>query len=118
MWTAMADPTRRVILARVIDRPSPVQEIARGLPMTLPNVSQHLRVLREAGLVEVRAEGTRRIYSPRWEGLAAFRSEVATFWGGTLDNFAARLDQERPEGDQHDPAAASGPTGTDENGDA
>lgn len=109
----MADPTRRVILARVIERPSPVQEIAQGLPMTLPNVSQHLRVLREAGLVDVRAEGTRRIYSPRWEGLSAFRREVQSFWGSALDDFAARFEQR-----QHDPAATRDPAGTDENGDA
>ena len=102
----MADPTRRVILARLIVRPSPVHEIAQGLPMTLPNVSQHLRVLRDAGLVEVRAEGTRRIYSPRWEALMAFRSEVQAFWGSTIDNFTSRLEQ-----DQHD-HARPGPSRT------
>src|SRR5262245_60899498 len=93
----MADPTRREILARMIAKPCSVSEVAEGLPMTKPNVSQHLRVLREADLVEVRAEGTRRIYSPRWEGLTAFRREVESFWGSTLENFKTRVER-----DHHD----------------
>lgn len=86
-WTALADPTRREILARVAERPRSVTELASGLPVSRPAVSQHLRVLRDAELVRVRAVGTRRIYTAAPDGLRAMRDELETYWTAALDNF-------------------------------
>jgi DNA-binding transcriptional ArsR family regulator len=86
-WTALGDPTRRRILARVAAGPGPVGEIARGFPISRPAVSQHLRVLREARLVEVRPRGRQRIYTARPDGLAQLRAELETFWSQALAGF-------------------------------
>jgi DNA-binding transcriptional ArsR family regulator len=96
-WTAIADPTRRGILARVTRQPLSVTEIAHGLTTTRPNVSQHLRVLRDAGLVRVEAVGTRRIYSARPEGLAALRTELEQFWTEALSTFKERAESSHRE---------------------
>jgi len=85
-WAALGDPTRRGILARVARRPSSVTELARELPISRPAVSQHLSVLREARLVDVRPSGRQRIYAPRLDGLESLRAELETFWTQALAN--------------------------------
>ena len=86
-WAALGDPTRRQVLARVAARPSSVTDLARGLPVSRPAVSQHLRVLHQARLVDVRPRGRQRIYTARPEGLAALRAELDSFWRQALANF-------------------------------
>ena len=86
-WAALADPTRRGIFRRLAERPQSVTELARGLPVSRPAVSQHLRVLKEANLVQVRPVGRHHIYRVRPQGLAALRAELDGFWGAALDNF-------------------------------
>lgn len=86
-WTALADPTRRRILARVAHRPSSVTTIARELPVSRPAVSQHLQVLLQARLVDVRPQGRERIYAARPEGLDQLRGELETFWKQALTSF-------------------------------
>jgi DNA-binding transcriptional ArsR family regulator len=96
-WTALGDPTRRAVFARIAQRPRPVGEIASELPVSRPAVSQHLRILKDAGLVHDRRDGTRRIYAVRREGLEAMRAELDRFWNDTLTNFKALVDQENQE---------------------
>ncbi|MBX9828512.1 MAG: metalloregulator ArsR/SmtB family transcription factor [Xanthobacteraceae bacterium] len=84
---ALADPTRRAIVERLAARPSPVGELAAGLPVSRPAVSQHLKVLKEAGLVSDSAEGTRRIYRIDPRGLAAAREWLDGFWAAALADF-------------------------------
>lgn len=84
---ALGDPTRRGILARVAGRPSSVTAIADELPISRPAVSQHLQVLLQAGLVDVRPQGRERIYEARPEGLDELRRELDTFWRMALSNF-------------------------------
>jgi DNA-binding transcriptional ArsR family regulator len=86
-WSALADPTRRTILELVSARPRNVQELADRLPVSRPAVSQHLKLLKEAGLVVDRAVGTRRLYSADPAGLAAMRAQLDQFWNQTLVNF-------------------------------
>ena len=85
--TALADPTRRVIFEHLVDRPMSVQEIADRLPVSRPAVSQHLKVLRAAGLVVDEADGTRRIYRSEPEGLAVLRDYLDGFWNRSLRAF-------------------------------
>ncbi|TNC47383.1 winged helix-turn-helix transcriptional regulator [Mumia zhuanghuii] len=85
-WHAMSDPTRRRVLARVAQGPCSVTDIASGLPVSRPAVSQHLRVLLDARLVDVQREGRVHLYRPRPEGLEAMRRELETFWNQTLAN--------------------------------
>ncbi|MBW3670948.1 MAG: metalloregulator ArsR/SmtB family transcription factor [Acidobacteria bacterium] len=84
---ALADPTRRVILEALRNGPLAVGEIARGLPVSRPAVSQHLRVLREAGLVSETPVGTRRIYRADPEGLEDLRKYLEEMWGDALESF-------------------------------
>jgi DNA-binding transcriptional ArsR family regulator len=86
-WTALADPTRRSILELVVARPRAVGELAELLPVTRPAVSQHLKLLKTAGLVLDRAEGTRRIYRANPTGLQHLRGELDRFWNQALANF-------------------------------
>lgn len=86
-WAALADPTRRAVLARVAERPRSVEQIARTLPVSRPAVSQHLRVLAEASLVVARREGRCRIYRLDQEGLRGPRAELERFWSQALLNF-------------------------------
>ena len=95
-WTALGDPTRREIFARLAERPRSVTELADELPVSRPAVSQHLKVLKEASLVQVRPEGTRRIYAADAQGLEAMRAELESFWSATLTNFK-RLVEGEPE---------------------
>lgn len=86
-WTALADPTRRAIVERLADHPRAVGELADELPISRPAVSQHLRVLKDAGLVTERAEGTRRIYRLNPAGVAALRDQLDTFWNRALAGY-------------------------------
>jgi len=86
-WYALADPTRRRVFGRLASGPRSVTEIARELPVSRPAVSQHLKVLLEAGLVDVRREGRERRYRPRPDGLTALREELEAFWRQTLTAF-------------------------------
>lgn len=96
-WSALADPTRRTILELVAVRPRAVRELADLLPVTRPAVSQHLKQLKEAGLVIDRAEGTRRIYRANPAGLAALRAQLDRFWNQALASFK-QLVEEPEEG--------------------
>ena len=93
VFAALNDPTRRTVLERLRNGPKPVGEIARGLPVTRPAVSQHLKVLKEAGLVDDRSEGTRRIYQIDPKGLGAMRAWLDQFWTEALDAFAAEAER-------------------------
>ena len=83
-WTALGDPTRKAIFELLIDRPRAVGELAQALPVSRPAVSQHLKVLKNAGLVVDEAVGTRRFYRVEPDGLAGLRADLDTFWRKTL----------------------------------
>src|ERR1700755_2123752 len=85
--TVLADPTRRKVFERLRAGPRPVNVLAAGLPVSRPAVSQHLKALKDAGLVEERSEGVRRIYSLRREGLTELRAWLDSFWGDALEAF-------------------------------
>jgi DNA-binding transcriptional ArsR family regulator len=86
-WDALGDASRRAIVACLAERPRPVGELARELPITRPAVSQHLKVLKLAGLVDERAEGTRRIYRLNPAGVAALRDQLDTYWNRALAGY-------------------------------
>jgi DNA-binding transcriptional ArsR family regulator len=92
-WTALGDPTRRAIFERLAERPRAVGELAGDLPISRPAVSQHLKVLKEAGLVTDRANGTRRIYRVDPDGLAALRAQLDRFWTQALANYKQLVEQ-------------------------
>jgi DNA-binding transcriptional ArsR family regulator len=92
---ALGDPTRRAIFERLRSGPLPVVELARGLPVSRPAVSQHLRVLKEAGLVRDQAVGTRRLYEVNPEGFAQVRTWFEDFWTDALDAFKRAAEAER-----------------------
>ena len=96
-FAALGDPTRREIFARIAERPRAVGELARELPVSRPAVSQHLRVLKDAGLVTDRAEGNRRIYQADPAGLAALRAQLDTFWNQALATFEQVVDHDTKE---------------------
>ena len=96
--TVLADPTRRKVFERLRTGPRAVNALATGLPVSRPAVSQHLKVLKDAGLVEERSEGVRRIYSLRREGLAELRDWLDSFWGDALDAF--KVEAERSHGER------------------
>ena len=89
---ALGDPTRRTIFERLSRGPSAVGDLAAGLPVTRPAVSQHLRVLKEAGLVTETAQGTRRIYRIDPRGIGAMRDWLDAHWVSALDAFKAFAD--------------------------
>jgi DNA-binding transcriptional ArsR family regulator len=89
---ALADPTRRLVFERLRSGPQPVGAIAHGLPVSRPAVSQHLKVLKEAGLVTDRPEGTRRVYYIDPEGLGALRAWLDQFWDQALSAFKAEAE--------------------------
>jgi DNA-binding transcriptional ArsR family regulator len=91
--TALADPTRRAIFERLAGSPSAVGDLARHLPVSRPAVSQHLKVLKSAGLVSDHADGTRRIYSVDSAGVAAIRDYFEQFWEQSLARFKAAASQ-------------------------
>jgi DNA-binding transcriptional ArsR family regulator len=90
---ALGDPTRRTIFERVAARPQAVGELARELPVSRPAVSQHLKVLKDAGLVIDRAEGNRRIYQLNPDGVGAMRAYFDRFWNQSLAAFKAVAEQ-------------------------
>jgi DNA-binding transcriptional ArsR family regulator len=94
--TALGDPTRRVIFERLADRPRAVGELARELPVSRPAVSQHLRVLKDAGLVIDRPVGARRIYQLDPKGVGALRAYLDQFWSRALAAYK-RAAEQRPE---------------------
>jgi DNA-binding transcriptional ArsR family regulator len=96
---ALADPTRRTIFERLAERPSAVGELARELPVSRPAVSQHLKVLKEAGLVSDRQVGSRRIYQVDTNGVGALRAYLDQFWNQSLAAFKAAAEQP-PKEDQ------------------
>jgi DNA-binding transcriptional ArsR family regulator len=96
---ALGDPTRRTIFERLATRPMAVGELADGLPVSRPAVSQHLRVLKMAGLVRERAEGTRRVYRVDLDGVEKLRSYFDRFWDQALADFKAEAERrERSKG--------------------
>ncbi len=92
-FAALADPTRRRVLERLAEGPKAVGEIAAGLPVSRPAVSQHLKVLREAGLVSDHPDGARRIYAIDPEGLGALRAWLDQFWDAAMTSFAAEVER-------------------------
>lgn len=94
MLTALGDPTRRAVFERVARRPGSVAEIADDFPITRPAVSQHLKVLKQAGLVRDEAQGTRRIYSPDPAGLGAARAYFDQFWRTALRSFRQAAEEQ------------------------
>jgi DNA-binding transcriptional ArsR family regulator len=96
-WTALADPTRRSIFELVAVRPRAVRELADLLPVTRPAVSQHLKLLKTAGLVIDRAEGTRRIYRANPDGLRELREQLDRFWTEALATFKQLVEEPEEE---------------------
>ena len=95
---ALGDPTRLAILERLSDRPSAVVDLARELPVSRPAVSQHLRVLKDAGLVIDQAVGNRRIYRVDPDGLAGVRDQLDRFWTKALAAYKTTVEQTSEEG--------------------
>ena len=96
-WAALGDATRRAIFERVAARPQAVGEIAANLPVSRPAVSQHLKVLKDAGLVVDESAGTRRIYRVDPRGVGALRADVERFWAGALASYKAIIEQQNEE---------------------
>jgi DNA-binding transcriptional ArsR family regulator len=94
-FAALADPTRREIFERLARRPQAVGELAEGLPVSRPAVSQHLKVLKAAGLVVDHAEGTRRVYQVDPRGVEAMRDYLDGFWDKALAAFKAAAEEEQ-----------------------
>jgi DNA-binding transcriptional ArsR family regulator len=92
-WTALGDPTRRAIFARLAEHPRAVGELASELPVSRPAVSQHLKVLKEAGLVVDRPAGNRRIYRLDPTGVEALRAQLDSFWNQALATYKALAKQ-------------------------
>jgi DNA-binding transcriptional ArsR family regulator len=94
---ALGDPTRRTIFERVAERPRAVVELARELPVSRPAVSQHLKVLKDAGLVIDRPEGNRRIYAVDPDGVGQLRAYLEQFWNTALASFKVIVEQPTEE---------------------
>src|SRR5437868_8475349 len=93
-FTALADPTRRAVFERLGQGPRAVGELAAGLPVSRPAVSQHLKVLKEAGLVIDRPDGARRVYQIDPQGLGQLRAWLDRFWDEALEAFKAEAERE------------------------
>jgi len=97
--SALADPTRRAVFERLRRGPASVGQLAAGLPVSRPAVSQHLKSLRLAGLVNARSQGTRRVYDIDTDGLDELRRWLETFWDEALDAFKREVEVGRtPKG--------------------
>jgi DNA-binding transcriptional ArsR family regulator len=96
-WTALGDPTRRKIFERLTDRPLAVGELARGLPVSRPAVSQHLKVLKDARLVTGERAGNRRIYRVDPDGIDALRADLEQVWNKTLVAYKAVVENRQKE---------------------
>lgn len=95
-FDALGDPHRRAIMRVLGEAPRSVREIADGLPISRPAVSRHLRLLKEAGLVAEHAQGTRRIYEIRGEGVAAVEASLRNLWGDAAARFRLVAENTRP----------------------
>jgi DNA-binding transcriptional ArsR family regulator len=93
VWGALGDRTRRSIVLLLAEGPSPVGRLADALPVSRPAVSQHLRVLKDAGLVDEEADGTRRIYRLNEAAVVALRDQLDTFWNRALSSFRDLADR-------------------------
>jgi DNA-binding transcriptional ArsR family regulator len=96
-WIALGDPTRKAIFELLLERPRAVVELADELPVTRPAVSQHLRILKDAGLVIDHAVGTRRIYRVDTDGLDTLRTDLERFWGRALSAYKAVVEESHKE---------------------
>ncbi|MGH9046541.1 MAG: ArsR/SmtB family transcription factor [Acidimicrobiales bacterium] len=94
---ALGDPTRLAIMERLADRPLAVVDLTRDLPVSRPAVSQHLRILKDAGLVVDQAVGNRRIYRAEPDALAALRDQLDRFWGKAMAAYQAAVEQSSEE---------------------
>jgi DNA-binding transcriptional ArsR family regulator len=97
--TALGDPTRQAIFERLVAAPRPVGELAEGLPVSRPAVSQHLKVLKDAGLVIDRKAGTRRLYQVDPQALADLRAYFDSFWDQSLAAFRDAAEQQKENDD-------------------
>lgn len=97
VWGALGDRTRREIVLRLSEGPRPVGELATYLPVSRSAVSQHLKVLKDAGLVSEQVAGTRRIYRLNEAGVIALRDQLDTFWDRALSGFQDLVKQPREE---------------------
>src|SRR5689334_19246858 len=97
MMSVLAEPIRQAIFDRLADGPRPVGELAAELPVSRPAVSQHLKVLKDVGLVVDRKAGTRRLYQVDPDGLAALRAHLDGFWERSLAAFSDRTREEKPD---------------------
>ena len=97
VWDALGDRTRREIVLRLSEGPTPVGELSAHLPVTRSAVSQHLKVLKDAGLVSERAAGTRRIYRLNEAGVIALRDQLDTFWSRALSGYESLVKDEAEE---------------------
>ena len=84
-FSALGDPTRKLVFERLRNGPATVTALAEGLPVSRPAVSQHLKILKAAGLVADQADGTRRVYRIDWAGLNAMRAYLESFWQAELE---------------------------------
>ena len=98
-FAALADPPRREVFERLRAGGKSVGELAQGMPVSRPAVSQHLKVLKEAGLVTQEAEGTRRVYHIDPNGLGAMRAWLDQFWAQALEAFKAEAERQGEEGE-------------------
>jgi DNA-binding transcriptional ArsR family regulator len=97
VWGALGDRTRRAIVLRLAEGPKAVGELATHLPVSRPAVSQHLKVLKDAGLVAEQAVGTRRIYRLNEAGVVALRDQLDTFWARALSGYQDLVEQPRED---------------------
>ncbi len=97
VWTALGDPTRKAIFELLLERPRAVVELAGELPVSRPAVSQHLRVLKDVGLVIDQPNGSRRIYRADPDGLVTLRADLERFWGKALAAYKAIVEQATEE---------------------
>ncbi len=96
-WSALADGTRRAIVSRLAEGPQAVGELAAQLPVTRSAVSQHLKILKDAGLVSEHPVGTRRIYRLNPTAVAALRDQLDTFWQRALASYVEVAEQATEE---------------------
>jgi DNA-binding transcriptional ArsR family regulator len=96
-WEALGDPSRFAIMQCLAERPRAVGDLADELPITRQAVSQHLRVLKDAGLVAVQPQGTRRIYRLNPAGVTALKDQLDAFWRRALDGYQDLIEDETQE---------------------
>jgi DNA-binding transcriptional ArsR family regulator len=96
-FNALGDPTRRAIFEKLHDRPLAVVDIANGLPISRPAVSQHLKVLKEAKLITLKTVGNKNIYELNRDGIIAMKNYLDQFWDNALTNFKALAEQAEKE---------------------